>query len=370
MIRLSSRTALLLALIMSLLLNLMFLLMFFYGRNMGAPDIDLKPIPVFSSKMFITNALFDFVLAFSLYILNFKLLKLRITSPYKYLFIIVLSIIGAFIISYLFSIIHGQVLDITHHHSQDLLIRQNPVEGGVFKVVTHSRPFIFGIMMRSSFILILTLLSSQLLHIYLKQQKTLLENKTLIAENIRTRFEALKNQVNPHFLFNSLNTLNSLIKIDSDKAQDYISQLSNVLRYTLQNKEIISLEEELKFGLSYFNLMQIRYGESLQMENHIDLNYNDYQIIPLSLQILIENAIKHNVITKKNPFVIKMEIDKDSSGECYCVVSNPIIPKKEFEAGEGIGLANLAERYRLMWKMDISVLREDNVFVVKIPINK
>jgi LytS/YehU family sensor histidine kinase len=112
-----------------------------------------------------------------------------------------------------------------------------------------------------------------LIYLSHKQQKTALENETLQAEYMKTRFMALKNQVDPHFLFNSLNTLSSLIKTDAGKAQEYVQQLSYVFRYTLQNKEVITLEEELKFTLAYCHLMKIRYGESLQFALHIDEKY-------------------------------------------------------------------------------------------------
>lgn len=199
-----------------------------------------------------------------------------------------------------------------------------------------------------------------------KQQQTALENKTLLSENMQTRYEALKNQVDPHFLFNSLNTLHSLIKIDADKAQEYVQQLSYVFRHTLQNQEVISLEEELKYTQAYCHLMQIRYGNSLQLEYKIDEHYYDYRIIPLSLQILVENAIKHNVVSNKQPLTITFATHSNDT----ISISNPIQLKKELEEGEGIGLTNLAERYRLMWQREISVQQDNDIFKVVIPIMK
>jgi LytS/YehU family sensor histidine kinase len=175
----------------------------------------------------------------------------------------------------------------------------------------------------------------------------------------------LKNQVDPHFLFNSLNTLNSLIKVDADKAQEYVQQLSYVFRYTLQNAEVISLSEELKFTKAYCHLMKIRYGNNLDFEYNIDEKLYDYLIIPLSLQALVENAIKHNVVSNKQPLKVKIE----GAGESI-KVSNPIQLKKEVESGEKIGLANLAERYKLMWKKEIITLNTDNVFEVIVPLMK
>ena len=317
--------------------------MFLYGRDAVAPSIALRPRPVFSLSTTLINILCNFLIAFALYLLNFKLLKSKIHTHTKHLLILVLSIILTITLSYIFS----------------------KIQLRFYEHILFTQRFIHGGMMRDFFIMMLVILSAQLMFTSYKQQQTELENKTLLSENMRARYEVLKNQVNPHFLFNSLNTLNSLIKIDEDKAQEYVQQLSQVLRYTLQKKEVISLEEELKFALSYFHLMQIRYGENLKLENCIKLSSNDCLIVPLSLQMLIENAIKHNVISKKNPLVITMEMCNDK-----IVISNPIIPKKEFEASEGIGLENLAERYRLMWKINIVVTKENKKFIVEIPLIK
>jgi LytS/YehU family sensor histidine kinase len=254
-------------------------------------------------------------------------------------FQIVCSILVAIILSYLFS----QIL-------QNL---------SVFGI---NKPFIPGNIIRDVCIALFVMLISQLIFLSRKQQQTELENRTLIAENMRTRYEALKNQVDPHFLFNSLNTLNSLIKIDADKAQQYVQQLSYVFRYTLQNKEIISLEEELKFTKAYCHLMQIRYGDSLRFEYRIDPRFHSYSIIPLSLQTLVENAIKHNVVSAKQPLTISFVTGDHGTVS----VSNPIQLKKESESGEGIGLVNLSERYRLMWQQGIAITQNDGIFRVEI----
>jgi LytS/YehU family sensor histidine kinase len=212
---------------------------------------------------------------------------------------------------------------------------------------------------------LIVIISSQLIYITQKQQKISLENEALHAEYMRSRYEALKNQVDPHFLFNSLNTLNSLIKIDAYKAQEYVQQLSYVFRYTLQNAEIISVNEELKFTKAYCHLMKIRYGNNLDFEYDIDAKLYDYQIIPLSLQTLVENAIKHNVVSNKQPLKVKIE----GYGESI-KVSNPVQLKKEIESGEKIGLANLAERYKLMWKKEIITVKTDDTFEVTVPLTK
>ena len=339
---LNYRTALLLSFGISLLMNLLFLIMFFYGRDAVLPDGERTRKTLEIGNMF-AHIFFNFLVAFVLYLLNFRLLKRNKYPISKWLFIVLATIICTCIISYLCSNIQLQLQD--------------------FKP-PHPEKFIRGGMFRDHFIAVVVILSSQLIYLSNKQQQMALENEILQAENMKTRFLALKNQVDPHFLFNSLNTLNSLIKIDTDKAQEYVQQLSYVFRYTLQNKDVISLEEELKFTKAYCTLMQIRYGESLQFVLKINSQYNSYSIIPLSLQTLVENAIKHNVVSNKQPLIITISTTENK----MISVSNPIQPKKEPETGEGIGLVNLAERYRLIWEKEIIVNQSDNVFAVIIPL--
>ncbi len=340
---LNYRTALLLSLGISLLMNLLFLIMFFYGRDAVLPPDGEKARKTLEIGDMLVHIFFNFLVAFMLYLLNFRLLKGNKYPMPKWLFIVLATLICTGIISYICSNIQLQLQD--------------------FKP-PHPERFIRGGMFRDYFIAVVVILSSQLIYLSYKQQQMALENEILLAENMKTRFIALKNQVDPHFLFNSLNTLNSLIKIDTDKAQEYVQQLSYVFRYTLQNKDVISLEEELKFTQSYATLMQIRYGESLKFELKIDPKYHSCSIIPLSLQTLVENAIKHNIVSNKQPLTIIIHTTENA----MIAVANSIQPKKEAESGEGIGLANLAERYRLMWKKEIIINQSDNNFEVIIPL--
>ena len=150
------------------------------------------------------------------------------------------------------------------------------------------------------------------------------ENETLRAENIRSRYEALENQMDPHFLFNSLNTLQSLIDVDVDKAGDFVQQLSTVMRYTLKNEEVVTLAQELDCVRSYCQMMKMRYGDNLQFEHSIDHDrYDNYHVLPLSIQGLIENAIKHNVISSKQPLTVNIYTDDDN----HLIISNKIQPK-------------------------------------------
>jgi sensor histidine kinase YesM len=200
----------------------------------------------------------------------------------------------------------------------------------------------------------------------IRNQQISLENQKLVAENMRNRYEALKNQLNPHFLFNTLNTLDGLIGFDDKKAHIYLQNLSSSFRYTIQNKEITTLNEELNFVETYTYLMKIRYGDNLSIQNDIDEKYNNFYIMPISLQLLIENAIKHNVINDKYPLTIFIETTENDTIK----VSNTIQPKINAETGEGVGLANLTERYNLLFDKEVTIT-QNGVFSVEIPlINK
>jgi len=192
-----------------------------------------------------------------------------------------------------------------------------------------------------------------------------MEYERLQAESIQSKYEALKNQIDPHFLFNSLNTLNSLIDISPEKSKDYVRKLSQVFRHALQNKEVATLKEELDFTQSYCSLMQIRYGEALTFIFDIASEALNRSIVPLSLQVLIENAVKHNIINRKQPLTVTVSTSDDNN---YIMVSNPVQRTKIEEKGEGIGLPNLSERYRLKWHKNIVIRELNNEFSVTIPL--
>ncbi|MDR2036862.1 MAG: histidine kinase [Bacteroidales bacterium] len=215
-------------------------------------------------------------------------------------------------------------------------------------------------------VLVIVFLLTALTFMWEQRQKTRLENQRLLTENLQNRYDVLKNQVDPHFLFNSLNTLNGLIGYDDDKAHEYVDQLSLVFRHTMHNKEILSLSEELDFTMSYIYLMKIRYNDSLQLITNIDDLYLDYYILPCGLQLLIENAIKHNIVSNKYP----LEVTIETSGHDTILVRNNIRRKPEVEAGSGVGLANLNERYRLLFRKEIIIKDMDGIFSVEVPLIK
>ena len=215
-------------------------------------------------------------------------------------------------------------------------------------------------------ILIISFLFTALIYLINQTQKSVTENQNLVIENLRNRYNALKNQTDPHFLFNSLNTLNGLIGYDDERAHEYVEQLSAVFRYTMQDRTVTRVSEELQFIDSYVYLMKIRYNNGLSVECSIDDNHKDYFIVPFGLQLLIENAVKHNVVSRKNPLRIVVKSTPDETIR----VENNLQPKQSVQDSRGIGLTNLNECYRLMFGKEIVVQADEECFSVEIPLIK
>jgi sensor histidine kinase YesM len=200
---------------------------------------------------------------------------------------------------------------------------------------------------------------------YERWRKAAILTEQLKRENLQTQLESLKAQVNPHFLFNSLNSLSSLISEDSEKAEKFLDELSKVYRYLLRNNEddLTTLSEELQFIQSYYHLLKTRYGESLQVQSLIDEKYLDYQIPPLTLQMLVENAVKHNRMMKENPLKIVLK----SSGDKLIVVNN-LQRKVRQVSSNRVGLGNIAKKYKLLEQESIIVKEDEFEFTVVIPL--
>lgn len=213
-------------------------------------------------------------------------------------------------------------------------------------------------------ILIISSLFTMLIYFINQNQKRVTENQHLVFENLQNRYNALKNQTDPHFLFNSLNTLNGLIGYDDQRAKDYVDQLSLVFRYTMQNKTVAILGDELEFAKSYIYLMKIRYNDGLDVQLRIDDGKKRHYVIPSGLQILIENAIKHNVVSRKKPLRIMIETLSDDKVR----VANNLQVKTGERVSNGLGLSNLNEQYRLIFGKEIVVSSAGGVFSVEIPL--
>ena len=197
-----------------------------------------------------------------------------------------------------------------------------------------------------------------------RQQEVVIENQQLQAENILNQYEALKNQLNPHMLFNSLNTLRSLVREDQDKAQEYIQELSRVLRYTLQGNDSksVCVKDEIEFVSAYIFLLKMRFEDNLSFDICIDNKYANYYLPPMAVQMLIENAVKHNEISDRHPLNIRIYTEGEE-----LIVTNPVQPKLTVTTGTGIGLANLAKRYYLLYKREIQI-SENEQFTIRIPL--
>lgn len=190
-----------------------------------------------------------------------------------------------------------------------------------------------------------------------------LEKEQLQRENLMVRYEALESQMDPHFLFNSLNTLGGLIGTDDERAQRYVQQLSATYRYIMQGKRLVTLDEELVFVESYCQMMQIRYGKNLRIERHVEEKLLHNYIVPISVQLLIENAIKHNVVSDRYPLQVEITTTANS-----IIVSNAIHPKQDSGDTSGMGLANLSKRYELLSLPPIGIAKHDDRFEVEVPL--
>jgi hypothetical protein len=240
---------------------------------------------------------------------------------------------------------------------------------GLLKLWEWSRGFQFK--SYSEFIvvsLIITFLISLFLHgreFLLMWRQSAVEAERYQKESIKANFESLKNQVNPHFLFNSLNVLTSLVYQDADRAARFIKKLSEVYRYVLdtQNQELVSLSNELAFVESYVYLQQIRFGDNLKVELP---KTGEGKVVPLSIQMLLENAIKHNEVSSENPLTISIKLEDD-----YLIVGNTVrLKTSPLEENSGLGLANIQKRYEFLTDKLVVVTKSDSRFVVKIPILK
>ena len=192
--------------------------------------------------------------------------------------------------------------------------------------------------------------------------------KQLDRERSHAELEALHNELDPHFIFNSLNTLNHLILNNPQQAYSFNNKLAQVYKYFLLNKhnELITLSEELDFIDSYFFLLRIRHDDKLNLQTELN-GHNDQLVMipPLALQILIENAIKHNEFNHENPLAIKIAMNNQ-----FLKVSNNVKPKPYMVNSTGIGLKNLSSRYKLLCNKDIVIENTDKEFTVKLPLIK
>lgn len=200
-----------------------------------------------------------------------------------------------------------------------------------------------------------------------KWKTSLAEVEKYKKESVEAQLENLKSQVNPHFLFNNLSVLSSLVYKDQDKAVDFINQFSKVYRYILdhKSKELIELETELKFIESYCYLLKIRFGEGVQFKINISPEKQQHLLPPMALQLLIENTIKHNETSLDMPLHVDIYTKDD-----YLIVSNNLQVRTLNEESSRTGLKNIMSRYRHYTKMEVHIHTSEKIFEVKLPLLK
>ncbi|MFN8251103.1 MAG: histidine kinase [Ferruginibacter sp.] len=199
-----------------------------------------------------------------------------------------------------------------------------------------------------------------------KYKESAAEKETLELVSVQDEFDSLKNQVNPHFLFNCFNTLSSLIAVDKQRAEVFLNELSKVYRYLLRNNQdgVGTVESEISFIRSYYQLLQTRHGEAVQVNIDIDKRYNPYLLPSLTLQLLVENVVKHNVLSKNKPLVI----DIFTTAGNKLVVNNNLQRRTIKAPSNKVGLDNIRAKYELLKQPGFQVMEDDKNFTVVLPL--
>ncbi|WP_445714234.1 2TM domain-containing protein [Flavobacterium sp.] len=202
-------------------------------------------------------------------------------------------------------------------------------------------------------------------YFYKAYQENKVKEQKIIAGTASAQFESLKNQIDPHFLFNSLNVLSSLIEENPESAQKFTTSLSKVYRYVLEqkDKELISVAEELKFAKTYMNLLKMRFENSITFEIPEGFEIEEAKVVPLSLQLLLENCIKHNVVSEAKPLHVKISIENNQ-----LVVTNNLQKKEVLSDRKGVGLQNIVNRYAILTKRNVLVEENEKEFKIFLPI--
>ncbi len=216
------------------------------------------------------------------------------------------------------------------------------------------------------FYLISILLLAVIVFVLLKLRlNRIRREELLVRERLQSQFDILRNQINPHFLFNSFNTLISVISFNQEAAIDYVEKLADYFRIVLEqrDKDVITVREELAMVKNYLFLQQQRFGENLKIDIQFDPDVLNTVLPPMSLQLLVENAIKHNVISKLHPLTVRL---KGQNHEI--IITNNIREKITKEPSTGIGLSNIGRRYKLLFDKDIVIAHGESEFIVKLPV--
>lgn len=203
------------------------------------------------------------------------------------------------------------------------------------------------------------------IYYYRNKQETKVKEQKIIAGTASAKYDALKSQLDPHFLFNSLNVLTGLIEENPELASKFTTSLSKVYRYVLEqkDKELVDLEEELKFAERYMSLLSVRFEDSIVYNRPAVLKNPEAKVVPLSLQLLLENTVKHNQVMPSRKLTISIIEEND-----YLWISNNLQPKESLKTGTGLGLQNIRERYAVFTRNPVKIEKTNSCFRVGIPL--
>ncbi|MEM7486075.1 MAG: histidine kinase [Bacteroidota bacterium] len=226
--------------------------------------------------------------------------------------------------------------------------------------------------LRSKLILPIILISTmtmaiyEAIYYYIRLKRSIQEEEQSKRAIVQAQLDALRNQAQPHFFFNTLNTLRDIIDQNTrEEAKEFVNRLSEVYRFILEsgNANLISLQEELKFAQAYIHIQKERFGDNLKVCWDVPAEYKERLIVPMSLQLLLENAVKHNVISRAKPLQVKIDYINDK-----LVVSNRMQPKLTQLPTTRLGLKNIERRYTLISDKEVVVSQEEGYFIVKLPL--
>ena len=235
------------------------------------------------------------------------------------------------------------------------------VEWEVFIAQEWAGTYLFSLM-----IAFIITLAFHAFYFYKNLQQAKIKEQEYLAKSKQAQLDALKTQLDPHFLFNSLNVLSALIDEKPDQAQRFTLKLSNIYRYVLDSrmKDLSDVKDEIKFAKDYIELLKMRFESNVQFQIDEKIHQQSAMLVPLSIQLLLENAVKHNQINEQNP--MKISITRETDYLCVCNTKNPL--KKAPRYRDGIGLANIKKRYQRFTDQQVIIDDNDQHFCVKLPL--
>ena len=263
-------------------------------------------------------------------------------------------IVQGFALSFIVSVIVIFLLRIV----EDVLIEGKTIQ----EFLANERPSNYIVSVVITFVVTLAI---HAIYFYKAYQENKVKEQKIIAGTASAQFESLKNQIDPHFLFNSLNVLSSLIEENPESAQKFTTSLSKIYRYVLEqkDKELVSVAEELQFAKTYMNLLKMRFENSITFEIPEGFDNEEAKVVPLSLQLLLENCIKHNVVSEAKPLHIKISIENGQ-----LVITNNLQKKEVLQDRKGVGLQNIVNRYGILTKRKVLIEENEKEFKVFLPI--